>query len=147
MISLVAIVVGGEQIAELVKRQFLRIPQPTTDNFQFASVGKTPKHGTNARPMQSLAFLRREMKSAITDREIEFPIRAPAETVQVVSKKPGVHTEAGMNDRSFIGNAIVVSVAQSPEIGNAGEVNITIHCHHASSQTIQSSIEIRGEHG
>ncbi len=41
---MIAVVIAGEKIAELVKGEFLRIAQPNGDDLQFRSIGMTTKH-------------------------------------------------------------------------------------------------------
>lgn len=52
MITFVAVVVSGEEVAELIERDLLRIAQPAMHDFKLGAVRVAAKHRTVARPMK-----------------------------------------------------------------------------------------------
>ena len=64
-IAVVAIVVAGEQIAVIIKRQFLRIAQTVGEHFQIRAVQIAAQHGAHVGIIQHLAFLRLHVESAV----------------------------------------------------------------------------------
>src|SRR5262245_34119326 len=67
------------------------------------------------------------------------------DAVQIVTEKPNAHTEAVVKGFLGIGHAIVIGVAQKPEIGNVRIPNISLPGENASADAIERCVELFGE--
>ena len=94
MIAFVAVVVGRKQISELIKGNLLRISQSAHHHFHFSPIRQTAKHRAGTRSVKRHAFLSLQMKAAVANGEIQLSIWSPAQTMQIVAQKTGIHSEA-----------------------------------------------------
>ena len=141
VISLVAVVVGGEQVAELIEGNLLRIAQAAMHNLELRAVGIAAKHRSVARAVKRDSFLRGDMEAAIADREIQLAVRSPNQAVQVVSEKRRVHAEAGQQFLLDVSHAVAVGVSQSPEMRDASEVDVSVVSQDSRCQSRERFVE------
>ena len=141
VVAAVAVVVGGEQIAMVVERQFLRIAKPRVNHFQPAAIRPTAEHGPAARRGQHRSFGRRDMKTAVADRKVETAIGSPGEAVQVMSQERRVYAEAFQQDLAVVGLAVAVAVPEPPQTRDTGEPNRAVTRGQSGCQAIEHSVE------
>src|SRR5690349_13759333 len=101
MVSLVAVVVGGKQVPELIEGQFLRVPQSSTDDFQFRPVGEAAEYSAGPRSVQDRSLFRRHVEATIADGKVQLAVWPPAQAVQIVTQESGIHAEPGVDDGSL----------------------------------------------
>ena len=112
-VAAVRVVVAGEQIAEIVERQLLRIAKPRAEDLQLRAIQFAAKDCPLIGQVQ-LPFLRWNREAAITDGEIEPPIGTNDQPVHVVPAKGDSHPEAVVQSNSLIRFAVAVLVRQLP---------------------------------
>ena len=102
LVAAVAVVVAGEKIARIVKSQFLRIAQTNGDDLQRRAVGIAAKHRAavrqrlhcQPRPVVDDFAPKIRGGAAISDGEINSPVRPPDQPVQIVAAEGDVNAEA-----------------------------------------------------
>ena len=97
------VVVHGEQIAERIKRQPLRIPQADAKHLELRAIRLAAKHRACVRQhapqicrgkTQPANILRRR-KPAVAHAEVQFPLRPEHQPVQIMPRHADVNAETG----------------------------------------------------
>src|SRR5439155_12206304 len=84
LVAVIGVVVAGEEIAVLVEGELLGIAQAGRDNLQLRAVGITAQHGTGVGTRHGPA-LGLDVEAAIAAAEIDFAVRAKAQSVHVMT--------------------------------------------------------------
>jgi hypothetical protein len=116
-VAAVGVVVAREEIEAIVEGELLRIAQPGVPDLELAAVQVAAQHRAGVR-MCERPGLRLDVEPAVADREVEPPVRAQRQPVQVVPEEGHVHTVARREDRAFLGVAVVVGVAEAVQAGD-----------------------------
>ena len=145
LVAAIRVVVAGEQVAEVVERQLLRISQPVREDLEIRTVGVAAEHRAALRVFPSAA-IGEHVVAAIAQAEIDLAIRSRDQAMQVVSAKRVSHPVAVVERRAFLGDAIAIGVPQFPQIGDAGVVDRTAVKQHAGAGAVADAIELFREH-
>ena len=97
-VSLIRVVVAGEQIALVVEGQFLGIAQPAMHHLELRSVGLAAEHRALIGQVDHGALAGRHVRAAVTAGKIQTAVGAEDQPVQVVSRETEPHPEP-MQDR------------------------------------------------
>ena len=113
LVAAVGVVVAGEKVAHIVEREALRIAQAPRVKFERVAIRPAAEDRAAVRHVDHLTFLRRHVRAAVRDREIDAPVRPHLHAVHVVPAECDVHAEAGREFR-------LRSVGRdAPEVGRA----------------------------
>src|SRR5262245_35154940 len=123
LVSAIAVVITRPKIPILVERQVLRISQARRKQFQLAPIRITAKHCTGVR-IRNLASALVYVQTAVRDAEIELPVRAKLQPMQIVSAERNMNAETAGERSPGISDAIAVRILQQPKVWDAREVNI-----------------------
>ena len=143
----VGVVVVGEEIAGIVEGELLRIAQAAVDQFQMRPVRLAAKHGPALGVGDRRSLLRRDVERAIADREVEPAVGPHAQAVQVVARVLVADAVAGRQLRLLVGDAGPLRVAQHPDAGDAGEVDLVLERQDAGRDAVGGLVEALGEDG
>ena len=146
-IAVIAIVVAGEEIAVLVEGQLLGIAQTAREDFEIRPVGFHAKHRAFVGQINDVALFGFDVRAAIADAEVDAPVRAFDQAVEIVAGQAEVNAVAIGELLALVRFAVAVVVAQSPDARNVGEVNPAIARHHARGDAVEDVGETIGEHG
>ena len=83
---------------------------------------------------------------AITDREVESAIGSKDQTMQVVPEKTDANAMAIADATTFVGNAVSICVAESPDIGNVGKKHILAPRQDTGGHAVEWGGKVLGEH-
>jgi hypothetical protein len=144
-VATVAVVVAREQIAPLVKREFLWVAQAAVHDFEVAAVEFAAQHGAFVWIREGAVALL-DVEAAIADREVEAAIRADNEAVQVVADQRRVHAVAIVQHLDVVRDAVVVGIAQFVELGDIREVDVVANRQHAGGDAVGQFVELVGKH-
>ena len=144
-IAAVGIIVAGEEVAKLIKRQLLRIAQAHVEKLQLRAVGIAAIDRARLRRVQSPAFFGDDGGGAVAVAEVEFAIGPHAQSVQVVPQKSHAYPEALRQRLARLGHAVAVFVLQQPEIGDVGQPHLAAVREHAGGQSVHVIIEAVGK--
>ncbi len=147
LVAAVGVVVAGKQIAEVVEGEFLGISQAGGVDFEVRPVRLAAEDRAAIRSVEVLAFLRRDVQAAVADGEIEPPVRAHLEAVEVVAEEGDVDAVAGAQGFLDLGLAVAVLVPQSPEVGDAGVEDVPFAGEQAGADAVGGVLEAIGEDG
>ncbi len=109
-VAAVGVVIDAEQVAVLVERQFLWVPQPGGDDLQFRPVRIAAQDGAAIELDEVFLVDRRDVQPAVADAEVQLSVRAEGQAVEVVPEKSDVHTVAVLEDLPLVGLAVAVVV-------------------------------------
>ena len=146
LVAGVAVVVAGEQVAEVVEGEFLRVAQALVNHFQAAAVGLAPQHRAAVGDHDPVGA-DRDVEAAVTDGKIDPAVGAFAEAVHVVAEEGELHAEALVQRRPLVGPAVVVRVAEPPEVRDAGVVDGAVADEDAGADAVEDVVEAVGEDG
>ena len=76
-------------------------------------------------------------KPAVADGEVELAVGPPGQAVQVVAEEGGVDAEAVQERLADVGLAVAVGVAEPPEVGDAGEVDVAVAGEHPGGEAVE----------
>ena len=141
VIPAVAVVVVGEQVAELIECEFLRIAQAAMDHFQFGAVGVAAEHGPVARADKLFSFLARHIEAAIADAEVELAIGPEDQPVQVVAVERDVHAEAGEQLFLHVRDAGALRVLQLVQAGDVRDEDFAVARQHTGAEAIERIVK------
>src|SRR5262249_53579034 len=74
--------------------------------------------------VDDLSLLRLDVNAAIAAGEIEFAVRSPAQAVEVVAEERVADAVAGRKNLFDVGDAVVVRVAEKPQVRAVRHVDI-----------------------
>ena len=94
-----------------------------------------------------LAFPGGHVQAAIADREIELAVGPERQAVQVVADEGDVDAEAVCQRLDHVGLAGALGVAEQPEVGDAGVVDIALARQHAGADAVRGDVKAIGENG
>ncbi len=87
LVAAVGVVVAGEQVAELVERQLLRVAETRGEDLQLGAVGVAAEHRAGVGHRQLAAVDGRHVEAAVADAEVEPPVGPEPQAVQVVAQE------------------------------------------------------------
>ncbi len=141
LVTTVGVVVCGEKVAEVIKDEFLGIPQAEGELLEFTAVAFTEKHGSGLGPNHVPTVRRDHVVAAVTDAEIDASVVAERESVQIVPTEGDPHAIAVLQDGSLVGDAVPVGIAKPPEPGNTGVVDVAVDGENASARALLDAAE------
>ena len=147
LVATVGVVVAGEQVAVIVKRKLLRVAQSVVEHLQTGTVQFTTERGTGMRRNMLVAFPIDEVVSPVTNRPVQASIGTQNQAVHVVPPQRGSNTEARVHNFSFFGDAVSVGIAQTPEVRDVGDPNITTEIQHTGHGAVKRLVEPRTKLG
>ena len=86
-------------------------------------------------------------RGAITDGEVESAIGSKNQTMQVVPEETDADPMAIADAATFVGDAVSICVAESPNIGDIGEKHVLAPRQNAGGYAVQWGGKVLGEHG
>jgi hypothetical protein len=133
----VGVVVHREEIADLVKGEFLRIAEPGREHLETAAVGIAPQDASFVveRDDAPLGF---DVAPAVADAHVEFPVGPELEPVEVVAAVRLADPEAGEDRRPF-------SVLELPEVRDGGEPDLSFSRDDSRGDAVGDRAESVGE--
>ncbi len=87
------------------------------------------------------------MQRAVAAREVELAVRADAQPVEIVAEERDVQSVAGREELALLRAAVAVLVAQLPEIGDAGVVDVAVVEQQTGADAGRRGLEAVGEDG
>ena len=94
LIATVGIVVDGEQVAEIVEGELLRIAEARGEELEAGAVGMATKHGATAGIVVRLA-VEGDLVATVADREVDPSIGPHHEAMEVVTAEGNPDTVPG----------------------------------------------------
>ena len=144
-VAAVGVVVAGEQVAEFVEGKVLRVAQAGVEQLEVGPVRLAAEHRAAVGVADVSAVGRGDVEAAVANAEVDAPVGPEAQAVQVVAGDLVVDAEAGVQGPAEVGLAVAVGVAQQPEIGNVGEVDVAAKCEHSGGGAVFELVEAGGE--
>ena len=144
LVAAVRVVVAGEQIAEVIECQLLRIAESGAEDLQLGAVQLTAKDRPLIGHVQ-LALLGRNRETAIPNGEIKPSVRADDQPVHVMSAKGDSHPEAVVEINPFVRAAVSILVSKLPQFGDAGVEDFAVDRQNTRSRPLFDGIEAVGE--
>ena len=95
-VAAIGVVIAGEQVAELIERQLLRVAQAGGKDLELGAVGVAAQDRAGIRHGERFAVNGCHVEAAVADAEIEPAVGPELEAVQVVAQKPDVNAVAVM---------------------------------------------------
>ena len=135
-IAAVAVVVAGQQVAEVVEREFLRVAQAAVHDFEVAAVEFAAQHGAFVREVEQLAFLGAHREAAVADRDVEPAVGAHEQAVQVVADQRRVDAKAVEHRFARLRRAVAVCVDDAPELGDVGKPHVLADAQHTRRDAV-----------
>ncbi len=146
-VAAVGVIVAGEQVAELVERQLLRVAEPRGEDLELGAVGVAAEDRAGVGDGQLAAVEGRHVEPAVADAEIEPPVGPEPQAVQVVAQEADVDAVPLVQQRAAIGPAVAVGVAELPEPGDARVPDVALPCQDAGADAGGRIVEPVGEDG
>lgn len=145
-ITVIGIVIAGEQIAVVVEDQLLWIAQAEGEDFQMRAIQIAAIDCAGIRIVHRASVDQRfGIGAAIAHREIELVIRPDAQAVQIVAEKRDVNAVTGGELLADIGDAVTIRILQQIKGRYVSEIDIAMKRHHARRQTRFHGIEAGGK--
>ena len=94
LVAAVGVVVAGKEVAVLVERQLLRVPQAGGEELQLRAVRVATEDGSRVGVGDFAAVDAGDVQAAVAGREVQLAVRAHAQAVQVVADEADVHAIA-----------------------------------------------------
>ena len=94
LVALVGVIVDRDAVAELVEGDLLRVTQAEVHDLEVRAVRLEAEHGAPVAGVVLLAFLGREVETAIADRAPDAAVVPDGEAVHVVAGERDAHAEA-----------------------------------------------------
>ena len=145
LVAAVGVVVAGEQVAPRIKDQILRIAESLIDHFEVRSIGLATEDSPTVRGSNRVSF-RLDHRGAVTDREVQSAVRSEDQAMEIVAQEADSDSVAVTDAATFVGNAIPVGIAQTPDIGDVGEEHILAAGQHTGGDAVERGGKILGEH-
>ena len=127
LVAPVGVVVDGEQIAEIVEGQLLRIPQARGHDLEVAAVGMAAEDGTAAGIVVRPA-IEGDLVTTIADREVDPSIGPQHEAMEIVAPQRDPDAIAGGEllplPESPVDPAVTVEIAEPVQRRNAGQPHV-----------------------
>ena len=93
-VALVRVIVHGEAVTEIIEGDLLRVTQAEVHDLEVRAVRLEAEHGAAVAGVVLLAFLGREVETAIADRAPDAAVVPDGEAVHVVAGERDAHAEA-----------------------------------------------------
>ena len=145
LVAAVRVVVAGEQVAPGVEDHVLGVAQALIDHLEAGAIGLAAEH----RPAvggADRAALALDHRGAVADGEVQPPVGAEGEPVQVVPEESHADAVAVADAAPFVGDAVAIGVPQPPDVRDVGEEHVATARQHAGGHTVQRRGEVLGEH-
>ena len=146
LVALVGVIVHGDTVAEVVKRDLLRVAQTEVHDLEIGAVGLKAEDRAAIAGVVLLTFLRGEIEAAVTDRPPDATVVADGKAVHVVAGKRNAYAEAVLQDLALPFDAVLLGILQHPDARDAGEIDVVVPRHHAGPGAIQHIVELLVEH-
>ena len=109
------------------------------------SVGFATEDGSAVRCSHQVPF-GADHRSAITDGEVEATVRSKDQAMEIMAEETDADSVAIADAATFVGDAVSIRIAESPDIGDIGKKHILAPRQHTGSHAIQWGGEVFGEH-
>ena len=146
-IAAVGIVIARPEIAVSVEGQFLRVAQAARENFQLRAVAIAAIDRTFLVIRNDSAVLVHHMRTTIPDGEIQPAIRSDAQPVQIMAEEARAHAEAVGQRFLRLGHAVLVVVAQEPEVRDVRVIDVTAMRENAGPDALGHAAVAAGKDG
>ena len=127
LIATVGVVVDGEQVAEIVEGELLRIAQARGDDLEITAVGMAAEDGTAAGIVVRLA-VEGDLVAPVADREVDSSVRPQHEAMEIVAPQRDADSIAGGELLPLPGSpvdpAIAVEISKPVQRRNAGQPHV-----------------------
>jgi hypothetical protein len=143
----VGVVVDAEHVAVVVEGDFLDVAEAVGEDFEVCAVGFAAEDAAFVGVVEVLAFLAGDVDAFVADAPVDAAIGADAGAVHVVAGVGDVHAEAVGDDFAFVGDAVVVGIAKTNEVGGDGDVNPAVVVEDAGGDAGDDAVEAFGEDG
>ena len=145
-VALVVVVVDGEEVAEIIEDDLLRIAEVDVEFFEFRAVGIASEDSAAVGAGEGFAILI-DVVTAVADGPIEFAVGAEGEAVQVVSGETHAHAEAVDESFHFFGFSVAIDVLEAVDAGDHGEVNGAVFFNEAAGGACEGFVKVTTENG
>ena len=88
LVAAIGVVVAGEEVAELIESQLLRVAQARGEDLELGAVGIAAQHGAGIRHGQGLAVACCDVEAAVADAEIEPAVGPESRPCRSWPRKP-----------------------------------------------------------
>lgn len=132
-------------VAEAVEGDLFRIAQPAVHDFEVAAVRLHAENRPAIRIVEVPPFARLQIVAAIADGEIDPPVRAEGESVEIVTAQTHADPEPFLERFPLVGDAVPGGVLQHPDVRDAGEIYPSECRHHPGGGAVERVVEAVGE--
>ena len=146
LVAEVGVVVAGEEVAEVVEGEFLRVAEAGGEDFEVAAVGVAAEDGARIGVGDDAAggF---DMGAAVADGVVEFAVGSEAEAVEVVAEITDAQAVAEVEGLALVGATFAGGVLEQPEVGEVGEPDIAVAGEDVGGESVEDGVEAVGEDG
>ena len=144
LVAEVGVVVHGEEVAELVERQFLRVAQPLVIDLDITAVRVAAEDGAGGGVLEVTTLLGGEVVTPVADRPVQPAIGSPGQSVHVVTGQTDADAEAVLNAAPLVGDAVRVRVFEDPDVGNASQVDLPFLRDQSDHWPVEGIVELVG---
>jgi len=120
---LVRVVVHPDQVAHLVECRLLHIAVAAGVDLETGPVGLHPQRRALVGKHEPPTFARGDVHALVADRPVDAAVGPNHRPVHVVTRVRDVQSEAADELLALIGDAIVIDVAEPPQVGRDGGVD------------------------
>src|SRR6185436_15861678 len=113
----VAVVVPGPEVPLGVEREVLRVAHSRREDLESRAVRIASHDAAGVRIVEDRLAVLLDMDAAVADREVELPVGAETEAVQVMADEREADAEAGVHHPALFGLAL--DLLEVPEVRDA----------------------------
>ena len=146
LVAAVGVVVAGEEIAERVEAEGLRIAQADGDELGVGAIEVAAEDGAAVGTVEERAFLGGGVRAAVGDRPIDLAVGPELHAVHVVPAIGDVDREA-VQQRLLLDRRALLLPIEAPEIRRAGVEDRARARRHAGTEAGHRRALHRGEDG
>ncbi len=144
LVAVVAVIVAGEEVAEFVEDERLRVAEAGGEKFETRAVGVAAEHRALVGHRQRRAFLGPDRRAAVAVAEVDLPVGAEHEAVQVVAGEVEAHAVAAADLGAALG---AVSALEPPDARDVGEPHLAAPSEDARADAVEGRVEaVRVDH-
>ena len=140
-VSLVGVVVDTDEVAPLIEGNLLGVAEASVHNLEVGSVGIKAENRALVGIGKIQAFPACDIHGAVADRSIKPPVRTQGESIEIVTGQGDTEAETGEELFPCVGNAVVIGVAEGPDVRDAGEVDLTLQRVDATCRAVEHPVE------
>ena len=143
----IGVIVHAEHVAVVVEGDFLDVAEAVGEDFEVGAIGLAAEDAAFVGVVPVPAFLAGDVDAFVADAPVDAAVGADAGAVHVVAGVGDVHAEAVGDDFAFVGDAVVIGVAQTDEVGGDGDIDPAVVVEDTSGDAGDDAVEAFCEGG